>query len=501
MKTEPYWAFLLVAWLVAVSTSANLFASESTRDSFREILNLAEIDEAKLIQLGNGDPPTDADLSLVLSLFERLQQFRSLQAVEPIASAAPAQWRASDGQKAVGEIFELRGQITSVTAMKLTANLARLHGASQLYRSVFRFADTDAQDTGSVTVLSRKIPKTWNDKASLNEPVVVRGVLAYAREAAGNRPDVVVADHIGWYPRQGAPTGQLMLVRQGMDVALLDEVRHRKPFVKPTISREGEAFYAALSSLRMAKLSELSRLAKKNVERVAARWRDREPALESDLRRQREQLAKTQSDGEQKRSSRSLRRAKLQRDLATTIARQAKQGQSSVATMFLQPEREVGEFFYFSGTARRAVWIAAEEQENLEGYYEVEVFPAESRLLDNRPVVCCMCELPESFPTGDEIREGVRIVGVFFKSWRYRARDYVDESGETEVQQQLYTPVLLGKQLIWLNRDVKNSSGWALWGGLGFLGVLAAVWIGLVWLSGHDRRARSRLRRHETIDL
>ena len=360
---------------------------------------------------------------------------------------------------------------------------------------------SEGPQAGPVVLLSSGIPKLWRAKAVLDEPVVVRGALASAPDAASDQQAVVIADHIRWYPTTGAPTGQLLLARQRMDVALLDEVVHRKPFVKPSVSREGEAFYAVLLSLRAADQTELIDLAKANVGRVAAAWREREPKLDQQLIQQREQLAQAETDDERKRLSLEVRRAKTRRDLATTIARQAGNGQSSVATMFLQPEKEVGELFYFEGTARRAVWIAAEGQDDIAGYYELEVFPSEARLLDNRPIVCCVSELPDGFSVGDEIREPVRIAGIFFKSWRYRGRDTIDERGETESQRRLYTPVLLSKQPVWLKHSGDRTNAWAIWGGAAFLVALLVLWASMAWLSKSDRLARRNLRRPEVIDL
>jgi len=121
----------------------------------------------------------------------------------------------------------------------------------------------------------------------------------------------------------------------------------------------------------------------------------------------------------------------------------------------------------------------------------------------NLPIVCCVGRLPEGFPTGDEIREPVRLSCLFFKSWRYRSRKLVAASGETSRQRQRYNPVplVLGNMPTWLQASAKRDSRWALWGGLAFLGALASLWISLSWLARRDRRARASLRPTEIIDI
>jgi len=273
--------------------------------------------------------------------------------------------------------------------------------------------------------------------------------------------------HLAWYPRQGVPAGQLLLVRQGMDVALLEEVRHGKPFVGPEVSREGEAFYACLVAISRVDLGELSTLAKQSVAQLADRWRE------------------------------SKATDRQQRAIAAQVLERNELGLSSVAPLFLQPKQMTGRLVRIEGTARRAVRIAVADQPELDSYFELEIFPPDSQ---NHPIVCCVKDLPAEFPTGDAIREPVRVAGVFFKGWLYRSREVQLTDGETGRQQRLYTPVVVGS-VEWLPRPARGESLWGLWGGIAFLLVLAMVLLNAVRLAKKDRRARAARRNLESVDL
>ena len=200
-------------------------------------------------------------------------------------------------------------------------------------------------------------------------------------------------------------------------------------------------------------------------------------------------IAATRSPTEGGVLKRDLEEARRELALAAAVSKQAKRQVSSVAPLFLQPERETGQLVRIEGVARRAVRIAA-NRPNLDGYYEMEVFPSDSQ---NLPVVCCLSSLPAEFPKGDEIREHVRVDGLFFKSWRYRTRKNLADSGQTDRQQQLYTPVVVGGAPTWLPRETNRPNQWAAWGGFGFLAALAILWIVMISLAKRDRLQRAAL--------
>ncbi len=175
--------------------------------------------------------------------------------------------------------------------------------------------------------------------------------------------------------------------------------------------------------------------------------------------------------------------------LASAVIKQAERGFSSVAPLFLEPRNVVGELVRLEGTARRAVRISVSQQEQLtvghpiSEYFEIEVFTADSQ---NMPVVCCVTHLPAGFPTGDAIRAAVRFDGVFFKGWRYRSRKVVEGPGETESQQQRYTPIILAAAVTWLKQP---STAPSLWGLVVGSGIFVAMIYGLTKMFVSHRRA------------
>lgn len=469
------------------------YADEKQTGRFQDVLTLAGIGSEQLKKLPATDEFTASDWQVVTQVISRLKQFSELPPTSSESLVPPVAWTQVE---AIGEIYEVRGTITELEQRTLPKSIVRLSNEDAIYVCRFIFNDEDQ----AITILSSHVPDAWRAKDALKEPVRIRGVLAKTPSNESSAGGLLIAERLAWYPVSDAPSGQILLAKHGMDVALLDEVKQRQPFVKAEVSREGEAFYAGLTSLSHANNADIMSLAASNVKHVAEEWQLRGKQLQDEYRAK-QQLLTSVNKSQLADAQRELRRSKTRRDLSITVARQAQNGQSSVAPMFLQPEKEVGELYLFEGTARRAVWIAAEGEAELTGYYELEVYPIESRLLDNRPVVCCMTSLPQDFPTGDAIREPVRVAGVFFKSWRYRSRDLVTPEGQTEQQRQLYTPVLLGKEPSWLRVPTNQSNPLAVWGGFTFLALLGMLWIGMTWLTRRDREARRALRPAENISI
>jgi len=500
-------SIVYVGWAccVAVLFAGPLRAGESESNTFRAILELAEIGPDVLSHLSKGPRYVEADWQIMLQVFDRLQRFEDLPSVRSEFANQLSLRSAQDRREKIGQIFDLAGIVDSVQELPLPEKLAERHGLNSVFLCQLRQLIPDPGDVEFVTVLSTDIPKRWHQKQSFHENVRVRGVLIQ-----GTRSDddldwqtLLLTNHIAWYPVSEVPTGQLLLARHDMDVALLDEVRHRQPFVKPEISREGEAFYAALTALRQVEQQELVRLAIDNVAARATAWRAQQPELIREHQRLKEKLAAETDRGARTILRSAVKTARDRRGLAAAVIELSELQRSSVAPLFLQPQEEIGELVNFEGVARRAVRIAVPnrteaEQPNLNAYFEIEIFTADSQ---NLPIVCCVLQLPIGFPTGDQIREPVRIAGIFFKNWRYRSRRRVNEAGETGRQRQLYTPVLLGKRPTWLNQTADRHGRWSLWGGIAFLAGLLTLWISMSWLAKRDRVARAALRRNDIIDL
>lgn len=487
------WACYLALLLLQPTFSQDKQERNTASDSFRELLQTAEINIDALAEVSDDADFDEEDWQILLQVCSRWQQFRAPDA--PAEEYLPRLNSAGD-KEIIGEILRIRGQVVGVEVMPLPDKLLNFYPWQAVYRCQLQFSDDEGVSGASVNVLTTSVPRRWLSRNTFEEPVLVCGVLA--QFATENRLPLILTDHIAWYPNEGGPTGQLLLARLGMDVTLLDEVRHRQPFVKPEVSREGEAFYSALKALRRVDQQELVSLAAENVANVAATWRDRQPKLRREHQQLLSKLANEADVDQRDRLQREVKAARDRRGIAAAVIEASQSKRSSVAPFFLQPEKEVGELVSFEGIARRAVEIAVEDQPEIKSYYEIEIFTADSQ---NLPIVCCVNQLPPGFPVGDEIREPVRIAGVFFKNWRYRSRKLRKPAGLTGQQRRPYTPVVLGKLPTWLENSSTKESGWALWGGVAFLGFLVALWIVMTWLGKRDRSARASLRGNATIDL
>ena len=327
-------------------------------------------------------------------------------------------------------------------------------------------------DGPEAIVLAEQVPRAWSVSEPIDEPVRLSAVYLGDRETDRGTTPVFITPRLAWYPLGGVDPAWLLLARHGMDVALLDEVRHGEPFVPPSVSREGEAFYATLQAVCGMRQAELRAGAKQAIADSLETWRG-----ELGQRTQRSAVA-------------------------AQVAEAADEGRSAVAPLFLQPGQETGKLVSLAGVARRAVHVSTRQTgpqggvpgtgsefscRGADGYYEVELYTPDSQ---NLPVVCCLLELPRGFPLGDRIREPARVSGFFFKSWRFHSRSEARPEGRGR---QLPAPVVIGKTLRWQKPAETGASRGSIVFGIGVLGVLIAVLLG--WLRSTmrgDKEARRR---------
>ena len=410
---------------------------------FREVLEITGVTPQQLAALSNTEI-TVANGEILAQLVRRLEQHEA----DLARWTLPKQMLTAE---LVGELIELEGTAEQVEAVLVPAEIAERLEVQELSCSRVKLGDGNL-----VTVLSTNIPQRWDSSQPFAEPVSLRGVLL----RAGDEP-LLLTTHLRWFPTSGLPSGKLLLARFGMDASLWDDIGQRSPFVSPEKGREAEAFYACLAALKRVPTAELAKLTLENIARIA--------------------------------SASSSAETKLEKQIAASINEQAERGLSSVAPLFLEPERQVGELVRIEGAARRAVRISVDEKDRLaasqpiDEYFELEVFTADSQ---NFPLVCCVTSLPAGFPTGDAIRADVRLNGVFFKSWRYRSRKVVDGPGETATQQRRYTPVVLGASVTWLQQVPAGQSWWGLVVGGAIFAAMIFGLARMVMSFRQDRRTR-----------
>jgi len=156
---------------------------------------------------------------------------------------------------------------------------------------------------------------------------------------------------------------------------------------------------------------------------------------------------------------------------------------SDVVPLFNDPASQRGKLVTLRGEALRAVEIRVDDPDivdrfGIRRYYEMEILTDDSQ---NNPIVCCVAQLPEGMPLGDNINVGVRVTGFFFKSWAYRlGRSKADGN-----RRQL-APMLIAKTVKRLPGPAGNRHNTILAGAL--VAALAVAVIVVLYL----RRARRR---------
>jgi len=476
--------------------------AESTSDNFQDVLALAGIDREALSVLPSNSDFTIDDWQILARLVYRLQQFPPNR-LEHWATVDDRSTREDSTDAHLGQLLAITATVESIEQIDPPEGISSESVLPKLYRCRFRMANGSEQGA----VLVPAIPKAWKNREISQEPVGFFGVRIGAASSNSDELGLLLTNHLAWYPRKNVSTGKLLLAHRGMDVSLLDEVKQRQPFVKPEISREGEAFYETLAALAAVDRKELDGLAKQNVQATAERWREKGPALRQRESELRQELTAAQDPTERKTLEQKVKATRRALAIAALIEKQAEWNVSCVAPLFLYPNEQVGELVRIEGMARRAVRIEITDgtllppsidRTGLDAYYELEVFTSDSQ---NLPVVCCIPELPTGFPVGDKISEQVRVNGVFFKSWRYRTRKNLAAPGETEQQQRMYTPVVIGGVPTWLRATTTSQSPWGMWGGIAFLVLLIVFWFTMFSLAERDRRRRAAMQPNQLEDF
>lgn len=433
--------------------------------SFREILQSAGLETEDLETFSQAPAWQAKDWQIAGQVIHRLRQF----APEQLTTWAKPWEEVPREAPLLGELIEIEGNAIAYESFKPSEDSPVTSEIAELHRCEIKSQDS----TEVFQVLTPTVPILWQEKFELPEPVQVVGVVLQTSESAGV---TLLANHVAWFPNSGVSTGKLLLSQLGMDVALLDHVNQYRPFVSAATSREGEAFFACLQVMQEVKGEELVRLARQSIEQSAEDWAAR--------------LKLWKEEANQHADSALRQNIKM----AEAVLERSTLGQSSVAPLFLMAEEQVGELVYLEGIARRAVRIAADSELARPEYFEIDLFTADSQ---NLPIVCCASELPEDFPLGDEIHERVRFAGVFFKNWRYRTRDIVQEDADELQQKPGFVPVIIGKSPQVIPPIEQETSGWAIAGGVAVLLLLGVLLLRLFRSERRGRIARPR----EQIDL
>lgn len=450
-----------------------LAQTERPKASFAQVLVDADIELKSFSEMSSGAPSISTEqyevAEQILYWLDRFDLANRSHFLLPTKEAA-----AREASDFTGELLSVRGRAVSLE----NVNIDHEDSPAQLH--VLQLKVEALEKT--VKVLSKQVPSRW-PAGPLNEPVALQGVILSARKDNGPTRLVVLTDHIAWFPEEKVPAGWLELARLGYDVALLDEVRHGQPFVDERISGEANAFRAMLAAVSKADYRKLLETASNEVTARRATWQNEAMRLN------------TQWKNAAKAKPIDAANLKRQRGIALAAVERAEKGLSSVAPLFLQPEQETGQLVLLEGIARRAVRVAAREGSSEQDYFEVEFFPTDSQ---NLPIVCCVPEIPQGFPTGDRIRASVRVAGFFFKKWRYQSRMSGNLEAAASTKKAAFAPLVVAPTVTWMQTQPEEAAGiWSVAAGGAILVGLLSLSFWVIWVENQGRIARRRPRRYD----
>ncbi len=468
-------------WAVAMMALLAASAVAQPGGDFRTLLTDAGVGEDAFTQLAEiDDELTDEQAAIIGKVLFRLDQLDrgQIRSLGTDGAMVIERFPEDMAPLAAGTLVRMGGSATSARPIAGPAD------GVPLWR-----CEVQLSDGGAATVISARVPQAWRDREELREPVKLLGVVAGVSADADPRQFTVLTNRLAWYPTTGMPTGVAWLTAHGFDAALLDEVRPASPFSKPSDSREAEAFYSCIATVRRGNVGELWRLARQEVSDAVERWQSAATAAGAERKELAAQMVDA-SPGDRPELELQILALRRRQAVAAAVERRAAKGASSVGPLFVAPADSIGRLVLLEGTARRAVRVIVDDKSappDLGEYYELDVFTADS---ENLPVICCATSLPAGFPTGDRINEPIRIAGVFFKRWTYARRTGADDE-EPRMPQRMAAPLVIAAQPEWLRPAAGGvSPGRGLAIGAVFVAALAAVWIAVARTARRDRLAR-----------
>lgn len=414
-----------------------------------QLLQLLDIGPSDLNSFVDGQAISAADEEAFLKVLFRMPQIglddidRWLQAPVPWSTlrqgtAAPR-----------GEFFMLQGRVRRVTRLRVREKLASLFGFEDYFT-----VNMDVADDVRVTVYSRVVPQAWRGQDQLDQRCRVSGMFLKLGMPSDGQPHFLFATpRIAWLPDHvdtdlGIGPDQVLLGNLGMDVSLFDTVRSRNGL--PIDAAERDCFYALLQA----------------VGRIEA-----------------DQLAQH----------------------ATAVP---------VGTLLQEPERLHGRVLHVSGSVERITRVVVDEQDiqqryGVGAYYQLDVLVSldelEVRLDDEEagepgpvyrnsfPFTCCALSIPAAWqPYVGQEQADVEAVfhGFFYKIWSY-SNPYVASFGQK--QRQLSPMLIINAPRPAASAQITTNSPATIAVGIGFLIVLALIWLILWLLNRADRKQARRI--------
>lgn len=438
---------------------------------FYELMALAGWDTDRFAGFADDAAATDDERQQLTELLRRLRMFDAPSLAEWSRSGLTVAALAAEPAEHRGELVRLTGRVRRATLHELPPD-----ESARLEMPAYFECDMELEGgAGMATILAARVPRAWRRLDPLDEPAAVSGVFVkrLPRDESARPVVLLAAKQIDWFPTRASETdvsyGESVLGTLGMDVGLLDDVVNRTAIR----AEEREAFYQLLAAVGRAGVSQLIQFASGNIESVRQAWSGELDAPDERRRR-----------------------------LARAVAEQAAEGRYSVAPLFNDADRQIGQLVVLDGVARRVVRVEVGVSPDggqsdvfrrfgFDHYYEMEVFTGDSQ---NLPLVFCVRELPPGFPTGGDVRQPVRVAGFFFKSWRYQTRGDGSPGDRTDAatgaERSIIVPLLIGRAPVALRTEQEGGAVAGLVGGGLFVLALVGIWAAAWWYARGDRQFR-----------
>ncbi|MFW6169286.1 MAG: hypothetical protein ACODAD_02270 [Planctomycetota bacterium] len=414
----------------------------------QQLLRLLDIGPSDFDSFVDGQPISEADEEAFLKILFRMPRLGLDNIARWSRDEVPWATLRADPGHGRGNFFEFRGRVRKLVPVSVRPEMADLFALDQYFE-----AQVEVAEEVWVTVCTRNVPQAWRDHGELDERCRVSAMFLKQAAPVGDRVHFLfAAPRIAWIPDQVDPTfnigpDQVLLGNLGMDVGLFDAVRSRNGL--PINAAERECFYALLHAVGQAQPAQLTR-----------------HATEARLNR-----------------------------------------------LLQHPERLHGKALRVPGSVQRITRVVVEEEDiaqryGIRYYYQLDVLVSlddvEVRLETDRrgkagpvyrthfPFTCCALSIPDQwqrFVGKEQAGPHAVLHGFFYKLWSY-SNPYVSSFDPTQRQPSPMLIVHAPKP----TEGVKNTNGSVnIVIGLGFLMVLALIWLTIWWLNRADRQHASPL--------
>lgn len=381
-----------------------------------------------------------------LKLLARLSAAPSSRSAAWIQHAGPAGDVATSPEGFRDRFVRIRGRAVFVAPVPLPSEQAELHD-----RSRFDLVRIVTDDGLAADVMTGDAPRHWQRSKPIDVRTEAVGLVVsgppVAASPASTLPAgpsgeadwpaepamlLVVAPRVAWFP--DTPLGNL-----GMDYGLFDTVADGHKL----LPSDGDAFYAMLAAV--------GRATQEGIEAVAPKSQEIIPLIDPGAK---------------------------------------------------WIEKHRGDPVRITGIARRATRIEVDDplrrkQIGGDHYWELFVFVETptiqigDRIQNDFPIVCCVRSLPKEMPAGEPMAERVEVAGFAMKRYAYPLT-----AGEGQEVDRRQTPLLIGRQAIWLPapsaRQLTATLGWIFTS-------LAAVVLAMLAAAALTMMRRSRRRDREPL--